>query len=152
VRRLVFFAQFEAKRSGSSEVETGHLLLVILREQKKYMSLFMPRASSKEAVCTEIEQTLRTTGNILPLEVSPTATRPPLSEECNRAQTYAREEADMLWTSRIGPEHLLLGLLREENSFAARIMRKYGAEPERIREGLAASPHPSSTNSNERLQ
>jgi ATP-dependent Clp protease ATP-binding subunit ClpA len=124
VRRLVFFAQFEAKRSGSSEVETEHLLLVILREQKKHLSLFMPLAISKEAVCTEIEQTLRATENILPLEVPPMATRPPLSEECKRAQTYAREEADMLWSSRVGPEHLLLGLLREESSFAARIMRK----------------------------
>ena len=57
----------------------------------------------------------------------------------------------MLWSSRIGPEHLLLGLLREESSFAARIMRKYGAEPQKIREGLAASPDPSDTNSNERL-
>ena len=81
VRRLVFFAQFEAKRSGFSEVETGHLLLVILREQKKYLDLFMPLASSKEAVCAEIEQTLRANQNISPLESSPSATRPPLSED-----------------------------------------------------------------------
>jgi ATP-dependent Clp protease ATP-binding subunit ClpA len=152
MRRLIFFAQFEAKRSGSPEVETGHLLLVILREQKKHWSLFMPLAISKEAVSTEIEETLRTGEIVLPLEVSSTAMRPPLSEECKRAQTHAREEADMLWSSRAGPEHLLLGLLREESSFAARIMRKYGAEPEKIREGLAALPHPGSANSNERPQ
>jgi|GEM_PF-3807288 len=70
VRRLVFFAQFEAKRSGASEVETGHLLLVILREQKKYLDLFLPLASSKESVCEEIEQTLRKAENISPLESS----------------------------------------------------------------------------------
>lgn len=152
VRRLVFFAQFEAQRSGSSNVETEHLFLVILREQKKHLGLFMPLAHSKDAVCTEIEQALRTGENIVPPELSSGAIRPPLSEECKRAQIYSREEADMLWSSRVDPEHLLLGLLREEGSFAARIMRKYGAEPEKIREGLAASPNPSSTSSNERLQ
>ena len=152
VRRLLFFAQFQAKRSDSSEVETGHLLLVILREQKKHLNLFMPLADSREAVCAEIEQTLRTTGDILPLEASPVATRPPLSDECNRAQIYAREEASLLLASRVGPEHLLLGLLREGNSFASRIMRKYGAELENIRVGLAASSAPSSTDSSGLLQ
>jgi ATP-dependent Clp protease ATP-binding subunit ClpC len=140
MRRLVFFAQFQAKRSGSSEVETGHLLLVILREQKKHLNLFMPLANSKDAVCAEIEQVLRIGENILPLDVSSSAMRLPLSEECKRAQTYAQEEADRLWSSRVGPEHLLLGFLREESSFASRVMRKYGAELESIRKGLAAPP------------
>jgi len=151
LRRLIFFAQFEAKRSGSSEVETGHLLLVILREQKKHLSLFIPLADAKETVCKELEQALRPSENNLPLEAPSAATRPPLSEECKRAQAHAQEEADMLWSSRIGPEHLLLGFLREESSFAAQVMRKYGAHPEKIRAGLAASPNPGNSNSHERI-
>lgn len=78
VRRLVFFAQFEAKRTGSSEVETGHLLLVILHEQKNHLSLFLPLADSKEAVCAEIEQVLRAGESALSVEAFPKATRPPL--------------------------------------------------------------------------
>jgi len=88
----------------------------------------------------------------LPVEASSAAIRPPLSEECKRAQSHSQEEADRLWSPRIGPEHLLLGFLREESSFAAQIMRKYGAEVEKIREGLAASSDPGSANSNESLQ
>ncbi len=152
VRRLVFFAQFEAKKSGSSEVETGHLLLVVLREQKKYLDLFLPLASSKESVCAEIEQTLHTTEDISPLQSSPITSRPPVSEECSRAQIYAREEAARLLSPRVGTEHLLLGLLRDEGTFASRMMRKYGAELEKIRRGLAASPLQSSSNSDHRLQ
>lgn len=152
VRRLVFFAQFEAKRCGSSEVETGHLLLVILREQRKHFSLFLPLADSNEAVCAEIEQVLRKGGSALPVETFVKATRPPLSEECKCAQAYAREEADRLWSQRIGSEHLLLGLLREEGSFAARIMRKYGAELEKIRARLATSFGPGRASASERLQ
>lgn len=152
IRRQVFFAQFEAKRSGSSEVETGHLLLVILREQKNHLSLFLPLADSKEAVCAEIEQALRAGKGALPVEAFPKATRPPLSEECKRSQAYAQEEADRLWSQRIGSEHLLLGLLREEGSFAARIMRRYGAELEKVRRGLATSSGPGPASSSERLQ
>jgi len=152
VRRLVFFAQFEAKRSGSSEVETGHLLLVILREQKNRFSLFLPLADSKGAVCAEIERVLRAGGSALSVETFAKATRPPFSEECKRAQAYAQEEADRLWSQRIGTEHLLLGLLREEGSFAARIMRKYGAELEKIRGGLATLSGPGRASSSERLQ
>lgn len=152
VRRLVFFAQFEAKRSGSSEVETGHLLLVVLREQKKYLDLFLPLASSMESVCLEIEQTLHTTENISPFESTPITSRPPISEECSRAQIYAREEATRLSSQRIGTEHLLLGLLRDEGTFASRTMRKYGAELEKIRTGLAAAPLQSSSSSEHRLQ
>jgi ATP-dependent Clp protease ATP-binding subunit ClpA len=152
IRRLIFFAQFQARRFGSSEVETGHLLLVVLREQRKHLSLFIPLAKSKEDVCNEIEQSLQTCENALPLEASSAAIRPPLSEECKRAQSHAQEEADRLWSPRIGPEHLLLGFLREESSFAAQIMYKYGAEVEKIREGLAASSDPGSANSNESLQ
>jgi ATP-dependent Clp protease ATP-binding subunit ClpA len=152
MRRLIFFAQFQARRFGSSNVETGHLLLVILREQRKHLSLFIPLAKSKEDVCTEIEQSLQPGENALPLEASSAATRPPLSEECQRAQAYAKEEAEKLWSSRIGPEHLLLGFLQEEGSFAAQIMRKYGADPEKIREGLATSPDPVSSSSQERIQ
>jgi ATP-dependent Clp protease ATP-binding subunit ClpA len=152
IRRLVFFAQFEAKRSGSSEVGTGHLLLVILREQKKQLSLFLPLADSKEVVCAEIEHSLRAGDNALPVETVSKTTRPPLSDECRRAQAYAQEEADRLWSQRIDSEHLLVGLLRVENSFAARIMRKYGAELERIRQGLASSRDPDRASSSERLQ
>ena len=109
VRRLVFFAQFEAKRTGSSEVETGHLLLVILHEQKNHLSLFLPLADSKEAVCAEIEQVLRAGESALSVEAFPKATRPPLSEECKRAQAYAQEEADRLWSQLIGSEHSAFG-------------------------------------------
>lgn len=152
VRRLLFFAQFEAKKSGSSEVETGHLLLVVLREQKKYLDLFLPLASSKESVCAEIEQSLRTTEKNSFPGASPVTSRPPVSEECSRAQAYAREEATRLLSPRIATEHLLMGLLRDDGTFASRTMRKYGAELENIRTALAATPLPSSSSSEHRLQ
>jgi ATP-dependent Clp protease ATP-binding subunit ClpC len=51
--------------------------------------------------------------------------------------SYADEEAAMLGCDHVTPEHLLLGMLREKDSYAAAVLREYGAEPERIRKGLA---------------
>jgi ATP-dependent Clp protease ATP-binding subunit ClpC len=52
--------------------------------------------------------------------------------------SFADEEAAMLGSEHIEPEHLLLGMLREENSYTARVLREYGADLERIRRELAA--------------
>lgn len=61
----------------------------------------------------------------------------PLSGECQRVLSYAVEEADLMSQKRIVPEHLFLGLLREEECFAAQILRQRGAELSQIRAKLA---------------
>ena len=62
----------------------------------------------------------------------------PLSHESKRVLAYSAEEAEKLKPRHIGPEHLLLGLLREENSLAASLLRERGLSIERVREELAA--------------
>jgi ATP-dependent Clp protease ATP-binding subunit ClpC len=61
----------------------------------------------------------------------------PLTDECRRVLGYASEEAEGLSHKHIGTEHLLLGLLREENSFGAQILNKHGVRLSEIREQLA---------------
>ena len=55
---------------------------------------------------------------------------------------YAAEEAERLHHSHISTEHLLLGMLRETDSFAAEILRMYGIDlaPTRVKIGLASMP------------
>ncbi len=132
-RRSMFFARYEASQFGSPIVETEHLLLGALREDRAHFDLFMPSADSIEAVRKQIEE-----GQTVPAEKVSIIADLPLSEECQQVQAYADEEATLLGSKRIGPEHLMLGLLREEGSFAARILREHGAELERIRRALAA--------------
>ncbi|TKJ29090.1 MAG: NDP-hexose 4-ketoreductase [Chloroflexi bacterium B3_Chlor] len=55
------------------------------------------------------------------------------SKRARRSLAYAQEEAQRLNHSYIGTEHLLLGLVREENSVAARVLRSMGVEAERLR-------------------
>jgi ATP-dependent Clp protease ATP-binding subunit ClpC len=46
----------------------------------------------------------------------------------------ANEEAERLSHNYIGTEHLLLGLIKEENGIAGRVLREMGAKPERVAE------------------
>jgi 1-pyrroline-5-carboxylate dehydrogenase len=50
----------------------------------------------------------------------------PLSNECKRVLAYAAEEAERMSHRHIGTEHLLLGLLREKNCFAAQMLTERG--------------------------
>lgn len=53
----------------------------------------------------------------------------------------AAEEADLLSSRRIGTEHLLLGLLREEKSLAAKILFELGIRLKSTRAELSRMPH-----------
>jgi predicted nucleotide-binding protein len=48
--------------------------------------------------------------------------------------TYAQEEATRLNHNYIGTEHLLLGLIREEEGLAAKVLRDLGVEQARVRQ------------------
>jgi ATP-dependent Clp protease ATP-binding subunit ClpA len=134
-RRAIFFAQYEASQFHSPAVETYQLLLGVLREGVPRVDLFMPLGLSRESLHLQIEEYAAVREKV---SVSPGL---PLSEECERALTNAEEEAAELKHKQVGLEHLLLGLLREEGSFAAQLLRERGAEIGRIRSGLTASPN-----------
>jgi hypothetical protein len=68
-----------------------------------------------------------------------------LSHESKRVLAYAAEEAQFLSHKHIGTEHLLLGLLREENCLAATLLREHGLSIQTVREELAAHGGESST-------
>jgi len=130
-RRALFFARFEASQFGTSSIETEHLLLGLLREGKAHLDLFVEHVSALQSIRMQIEQhTPR--GKDIPMSVDL-----PLTEECRRALAYGVEEAQRLHRDLIGPEHLLMGILREEQSFAAQMLRERGADLEKIRKRLA---------------
>ena len=62
------------------------------------------------------------------------------TEKARRTIFFARYEASQFGSPTIEAEHLLLGLMREEHSFAARILPERGADIDRIRGALASPP------------
>ncbi len=129
-RRVIFFARYEASQFGSPYIETEHLLLGLLREDKALTNRFLRSHASVESIRKQIEQhtTIR--------EKVSTSVDLPLSNECKRVLAYAAEEAERLSHKHIGTEHLLLGLLREEKCFAAEILQERGLRLPAIREEL----------------
>ncbi len=130
-RRVIFFARYEASQFGSPYIETEHLLLGLLREDKALTNRFLRQHSSVESIRKQIE------GHTTIREKVSTSVDLPLSNECKRVLAYAAEEAERLAHKHIGTEHLLLGLLREEKCFAAEILHERGLRLATIREELA---------------
>ncbi len=56
------------------------------------------------------------------------------TKRARRVLTYAQEEATRLNHNYIGTEHLLLGLIREEEGLAAKVLRELGVEQTRVRQ------------------
>src|SRR5438045_810122 len=132
-RRVIFFARYEASQFGSPYIETEHLLLGLLREDKALTNRFLRSHASVESIRKQIE------GHTTIREKVSTSVDLPLSNECKRVLAYAAEEAERLSHKHIGTEHLLLGLLREEKCFAAEILHERGLRLSTIREELAHS-------------
>jgi len=58
------------------------------------------------------------------------------TKRARRVLTLAQEEAQRLNHNYIGTEHLLLGLVREENGVAVRVLRDLGVDPRQVRERI----------------
>src|SRR5213593_1069027 len=139
-RRVIFFARYEASQFGSPYIEAEHLLLGLLREDKALTNRFLrsPHASI-ESIRKQVE------GRTPSREKVSTSVDLPLSQECKRVLAYAAEEAERLANKHIGTEHLLLGLLREDKSFAAEILHERGLRLSTIREELGRAQNEKGT-------
>ncbi len=132
-RRVIFFARYEASQFGSPYIETEHLLLGLLREDKQLANRFLRSHAAVDSIRKQIE------GHTTVREKVSTSVDLPLSHECKRVLAYGAEEAERLSHKHIGTEHLLLGLLREEKCFAAEILHERGLRLSTIREELQRS-------------
>jgi uncharacterized protein (TIGR02246 family) len=127
-RRAIFFARYEASQYGSQTIETVHLLLGLLREDHALTRRFFDEKGGVQSLREEIE------AHITRGERISTSVEVPLSLESKHILNRAAEEAEHLGDKHIGTEHLLLGILREKNSWAARLLRDRGLTLEGLRE------------------
>jgi hypothetical protein len=133
-RRVIFFARYEAAQYGTPAIETEHLLLGILREDKSLTFRFLKPPGGIEAVRARIDERYPDRHS------KSTAIDLPLSEQSKRVLKYAGDEADKLAHRHIGTEHLLLGLADEEKCFAAELLRDCGLDPQKLREESSKRP------------
>jgi ATP-dependent Clp protease ATP-binding subunit ClpC len=130
-RRVIFFARYEANQFGATQIEAEHILLGLLREDKNLTHRFFHRSHTNvESIRKEIE------GRAVWRDRLREQVDIPLSGDAKRVLAFAAEESERLGNRHIGTEHLLLGLLREENSVAAEILYERGLRLSDIRQDL----------------
>jgi ATP-dependent Clp protease ATP-binding subunit ClpC len=149
-RRALFFARYEVSQKGGLSIEPEHLLLGLTRPGSPLVTriLALSRISSND-LRTEIEQRFESRERI------PTSAEIPFSIETKRVLQFAAEEADRLGHRYIGTEHLFLGVLREDTSNAASLLKQHGLRLDDVRSTvvklLAESPLSSATSTHAAL-
>ena len=128
---MIFFARYEASQYGSPYIETEHLLLGLLREDRTLVKRFLGEVNSEVGIRAEIER------HVTPRERFSTSVEVPLTRESKKILNLAAEEADRLGHRHIGTEHILLGLLRVEDSLAGKILQARGVRVATLREQVA---------------
>lgn len=140
-RRVLFFARLEASEFGSLSIEPEHVLLGLIREGRGLTTRLLTRSGVPVHVIKQEVQ-----NRLLFKEKVSTSVEIPFSEPAKRIVEYAVEESDRLHDRHVATEHLLLGILREERSAVATILREKGVRLDDIRDEIAAlrkqSPSP----------
>jgi tRNA (adenine37-N6)-methyltransferase len=126
-RRSLFFARYEASQLGGATIEPEHLLLGLVRGGR-LESLF---PEDLERVRGTIEQQVQQRERLA------ASVEIPFSPATKKILTFASTEADALNQPDIRSEHLLLGILREEDSIAARYLHSAGVRLKAVREFAA---------------
>ncbi|MCZ6781301.1 MAG: ATP-dependent Clp protease ATP-binding subunit [Nitrospirae bacterium] len=121
-RKIIILAREEAERHQNDYLGTEHLALAILRESDGIaMTIIKKMGLSSEQIRLEIERNLPGGGTTM------TFGEIPFSPRVKKVIEYGVEEARLLGHNHIGSEHLLLGLLREEEGIGGKILRSLGA-------------------------
>jgi ATP-dependent Clp protease ATP-binding subunit ClpA len=127
-RSVVFFARFAASQAGSAAIESEYLLLGLIREAAPTLLHVAPSLS--------IEDLRAKIPRKIIVESPSMRVHMPLSAECKRILGYSAEEANDMDHPYIGPEHLLLAILRENTCLAARLLAEMDVQLERVRQQL----------------
>jgi ATP-dependent Clp protease ATP-binding subunit ClpC len=132
--RILFVARQEAEGLGSSSVEPEHLLLALLEQPGGVMARLMEDAHVSAAeLRQEVVAVLR------PSDRAEAEADFRLTDASQRALSYAVEEADSL-RRPVHREHILLGILRCEQSAAATLLNNHGVDVQSIRKVIALRP------------
>src|ERR671934_2692588 len=126
-RHVVVFAQDEAREFRHNYIGTEHVLLGLLRDEEGVAARVLESLHvTLEDVRTQVARAVGqgeevTTGQI------------PFTPRAKKVLELAMREALSLGHNYIGTEHILLGLVRENEGVAARILLDFDADSEKIR-------------------
>lgn len=126
--RLVFhYAREEGSRLGHSMIGPEHLLLGLMREGGTAARILMEYGATLEAMRRMVEELVGRG------EGSRSGEPPAITPRARRVMELAGAEARNMGSPVIGTEHILLGIIREGDGIAYRIMTHYAKDVDTIR-------------------
>ncbi len=130
-QKVITLAMEEAHRLGHNYLGTEHILLGILREGNNIAIQALERAGvSSTDLKTKLEDILRSSHQVESFYVGAQIALTPRSK---RVLELAYAEAKELNHPYVGTEHLLLGLLREGEGIAFKVLNEMGVDLQRAR-------------------
>jgi hypothetical protein len=127
-RQVVVLAQDEARALSHNYLGTEHILLGLLREEEDGVA-----ARVLASVGITHEEVRAQVIGIVGQGDEITTGQIPFTPHAKKVLDLALREALSLGHSYIGTEHILLGLVRENESRAARILLNFNADAEKLR-------------------
>jgi len=149
-RRVLSLAQEEAERLQHHQIGTEHLLLGLMREEGGVAGRVLRDLGLDLRRVEELVTRLSTSEN------KSSNSQLDLSPGTKKVLELAVDEARRMGHHYIGTEHLLLGLVRQQEGIALDVLRRLGVSPEEVRRQtrkvLQESPVQSAQNKQERPQ
>ena len=129
---VLSYSREEALRLGNDYLGVEHILLGILREGEGLaIKLLKEFQVDLAQIRIELEKTLKETR-----VKSISANNIPLVRQAEKVLKITYLEAKLFKSAKVGTEHILLAILREENNIATRVLNKYGVIYENVKEEL----------------
>ncbi|MFN3395616.1 MAG: ATP-dependent Clp protease ATP-binding subunit [Thermodesulfovibrionales bacterium] len=120
-RKIIIYAREEAEKRQNDYLGTEHILLALLRDDDGLpVAILRKMGISIDELYMEVERNLPSGTNIM------TFGDIPFTPRAKRVLELAVEEARLLGHNYIGSEHLMLGLIREEEGIGGKILRSFG--------------------------
>ena len=140
-RQVVVLAQDEARELKHNYLGTEHLLLGLIREESGVAAtVLMSFGITIEDVRAQVERLIGEGDEV-------TGGQIPFTPRAKKVLELALREALSLGHNYVGTEHILLGIVRENEGVAARILLDYDAVAEAVRNRVIEqlSPEPTAT-------
>jgi ATP-dependent Clp protease ATP-binding subunit ClpC len=137
-RKVMQLANQEAQRSFHEYIGTEHILLGLVKEGSGIAAKILKSCNLNVGILRiEVERMVPPGAEMFQLG------KLPLTPRAKRIVEYAIEESRNLKQNYVGTEHLILGLLREEEGVAAQVLINLGFKLSDLRDKVLAALLPS---------
>ncbi|HOW35145.1 MAG TPA: ATP-dependent Clp protease ATP-binding subunit [Candidatus Omnitrophota bacterium] len=132
-RKVIVLAKEEARRFNHDYIGTEHLLLGLIREGEGVAAAVLQKLGlDLETIRIEVEKLVQ------PGPQTQVLGDIPFTPRSKKALELSAEEARALGHNYIGTEHLLLGLIREGEGMAYRVLLNLGLDANKVRNEVLA--------------